>query len=47
MTETSYKAYGFSVTNKKLQEKLNALQKDKIFGATMNKILKKHFNIKD
>lgn len=47
MTETKYKSYGFSVTNKELQKKLNALQDDKIFGATINKILKKHFRITD
>lgn len=47
MTDVKYKSYGFSVTNEKLQNKLNKLQDEKMFGATMNKVLKKYFKIKD
>jgi len=45
LTETDYKAYTFSTTNKKLQKELNELQDDKMLSASINKILKKHFKI--
>jgi len=45
MTETKYKAYTFSTTNKELQKELNELQDDKMLSAVVNKSLKKHFKI--